>query len=326
MKNQVILGDCLEVMKSIPDKSIDMVLCDLPYGTTSCHWDTIIPFELLWKEYKRIIKDNGAIVLTASQPFTSALVMSNPTAFSHQWIWEKEQGSNPLTANKMPMKNFEDILVFYEDYRDLQLKHPLRSYSKKICEFIGYSRTKLRRVFGDYRFQHFLEHKENKNYNLIQEDTYTKLVSLYQLESMDGYLSYSRMKEIDSQFSLSKRVYNPQMIKGKSYIQKSGKIGEVYGGKLKGHITENNGTRYPSSILKFQRDKSKLHPTQKPVALFEYLIKTYTNEGDLVLDNCAGSGTTGVACKNLNRNFILIEKEKEYIDIIQKRLDYVVKG
>jgi site-specific DNA-methyltransferase (adenine-specific) len=250
MKNQVILGDCLEVMKDIPDKSIDMILADLPYGTTACSWDTIIPFEPLWKQYKRIIKDNGAIVLTASQPFTSALVMSNPDMFKYEWIWEKAVGSNFATLKYMPMKEHENILVF------------------------GKGRT----------------------------------------------------------------IYNPQMQERKG----SGKVRSMYtyksntisGDAISNMVTNRSGEKYdenkrnPSSVQFFnnREDTRGLHPTQKPVALFEYLIKTYTNEGDLVLDNCAGSGTTGVACKNLNRNYILIEKEKRYIDIIQKRLDYVVKG
>jgi site-specific DNA-methyltransferase (adenine-specific) len=233
--NSVIQGDCLIEMQKIPDKSIDMILCDLPYGTTACKWDTIIPFEPLWEQYKRIIKDNGAIVLTASQPFTSALVMSNPDMFKYEWIWEKHQGTNPMSAKISPLKSHENILVF------------------------GYGKIK----------------------------------------------------------------YNPQMEKGTPYsgFNSDHFQSEVYGGGKSVHRENKEGSRYPKTVLRFTKDKRKrLHPTQKPVALFEYLIKTYTNEGDLVLDNCAGSGTTGVACKNLNRQFILIEKEPQYIDIINKRL------
>ena len=234
---KVIQGDCLEVMKDIPDKSIDMVLCDLPYGTTACKWDTIIPFEPLWEQYKRIIKDNGAIVLTASQPFTSALVMSNIKMFKYEWIWEKDGGSNFATTKYQPMKEHENILIFGK-----------------------------------------------------------------------GTLKYNQQKQ--------ERIGSR---KGKKTTSVYNKVSEVYGnipsiGKFE--VTE---LRTPRSIQRFIRERG-LHPTQKPVALFEYLIKTYTNEGDLVLDNCAGSGTTGVACKNLNRNYILIEKEPKYIEIIKKRL------
>lgn len=232
-------GDCLEIMPlEIEDKSIDMILCDLPYGTTACKWDTIIPFKPLWREYERIIKDNGAIVLTGSQPFTSALVMGNPKMFRYEWIWEKSNGGGFLSANKMPLKRHENVLVFYK----------------------------------------------------------------------------------------SLPTYNPQMTKGVKYSTTSscggGHLGEVQSKKVAGWVTKNDGQRYPISYQFFSNDVG-LHPTQKPVKLFEYLIKTYTNEGDLVLDNCAGSGTTGVACEITNRNSILIEKEPNYCDIIRNRLSEI---
>lgn len=235
--NIVIEGDCLEVMKEIDDKSIDMILCDLPYGTTACKWDTIIPFEPLWEQYKRIIKDNGAIVLTASQPFTSALVMSNPDMFRCHLIWNKKKNANPLLAKINPLKIHEDILVFG--------KKKVNYYPQK--EKRGEPRKKI------YPFR----------------------------TSKDSIV-----------------------------------------GSFESKIDTFNNEYYPTSILEFSNANKKglLHPTQKPVALFEYLIRTYTNEGDIVLDNCAGSGTTGVACQNLKRNFILIEKEPEYVAIAENRL------
>jgi site-specific DNA-methyltransferase (adenine-specific) len=233
MLNKVICGDCLIEMQKIPDKSIDMILCDLPYGTTACKWDTIIPFEPLWEQYKRIIKDNGAIVLTASQPFTSALVMSNIKMFKYEWVWDKTRGVDFLNANIKPLGSHENIVVFYK----------------------------------------------------------------------------------------SKPTYNPQHWFSKPYKKTpNGTLSDNYGDRGTAYSESIDGKRKPLTIISIPRDGDRVHPTQKPVALFEYLIKTYTNEGDLVLDNCAGSGTTGVACKNLNRNYILIEKEKEYIDIINKRL------
>jgi site-specific DNA-methyltransferase (adenine-specific) len=228
--NKIYNMDCLEGMKLLPDKSIDMILCDLPYGTTACKWDAIIPFDKLWSEYERIIKDNGAIVLTASQPFTTKLINSNIKLFRYCWVWEKEQGVNFLMAKKQPLKVHEDICVF----------------SKK--------QTK----------------------------------------------------------------YNPQMTKGKPYISGKGDSGEVTG-RVKKVQTKNNGTRYPRSVIQFKRETG-LHPTQKPVALFEYLIKTYTDEGDIVLDNCMGSGTTAIACINTNRNYIGFEISKEYCDIANERI------
>ncbi len=230
-KIELIQGDCLELMKEIPDKSIDMILCDLPYGTTACKWDIVIPFEPLWEQYERIIKDDGAIVLTASQPFTTTLINSNIKHFRYSWTWEKEQGVNFLMAKKQPLKVHEDVCVF----------------------------------------------------------------------------------------SKRQTVYNPQMSEGKPYISGKGDSGEVTG-RVKKIQTKNKGTRYPRSIIQFKRETG-LHPTQKPVALLEYLIKTYTLEGETVLDNCMGSGSTGVACKNLNRNFIGIELDPEYFKIAEKRIN-----
>ena len=226
-----IHGDCLEEMPKLADKSIDMILCDLPYGTTACKWDTIIPFEPLWKQYKRLIKDNGAIVLTASQPFTSALVMSNPRWFKYCWVWNKVNATGHLQAHRMPMKQHEDVCVF----------------------FAGGSR------------------------------------------------------------------YNPQGIRHFGLVTRRGSNGENF--HPSGTENYQEYTNYPRSILQFGCDGGRVHPTQKPVALFEYLIRTYTNEGDTVLDNCAGSGTTGVAAFNTKRNAILIEKDEQYFNAAKERFD-----
>lgn len=245
MINQILHGDCLELMKDIPDKSIDAIICDLPYGTTSLKWDSVIPFEPLWAQYKRIIKDNGAIVLFGSQPFTSALVMSNPKMFRYEIIWEKERPTNIFLMKKQAGKVHENIIVFYKNQPTY---NPQTEPSK--------------------------QPKNNKN-NKSQKG------------EMNSIETFGKTKTKIS------NSYNPEI-------------------------------RNPRSVLKINRgtkSSGKLHPTQKPVALFEYLIKTYTNEGDLVLDNCAGSGTTGVAARNTGRNYILIEKEQEYIDIINKRLN-----
>ena len=232
--NKIYNEDCLEGMKRIADKSIDMILCDLPYGMTCNKWDTVIPLDRLWKQYKRVIKDNGAIVLTASQPFASELICSNRKLFRYEWIWEKENSTNFLNAKKNPLKKHENILVFY----------------KKLP------------------------------------------------------------------------VYNPQMSKGKPYTAvRKEKPSLNYYKNQKMAKTVSDGERYPISIIKFSRDKEKLHPTQKPVALFEYLIRTYTNEGETVLDNCIGSGTTAIACINTNRNFIGFELDEEYWEIANERLE-----
>lgn len=234
----LIHGDCLEEMKNIPDGSIDMVLTDPPYGTTACKWDEIIPFEPMWEQLKRIIKQNGAIIMTASQPFTSKLVMSNLKMFKYEWVWEKERPTNPLLCKKQPPKYHENIIVFYE-------KQPT------------FNPTKVKRKE---------ENKRNNKVRNYKDDTKTD----------------------------------------------TGKYGEMV-------LSGSDDYIYQSNILRIPMQRG-LHPTQKPVALMEYLIKTYTNEGDTVLDFTMGSGTTGVACKNLNRNFIGIELDKEYFEIATKRI------
>ena len=236
----LVLGDCLEVMKYIPDASIDMILCDLPYGTTACKWDTIISFDKLWEQYKRIIKDNGAIVLTASQPFTSALVMSNPKMFKYEWIWHKNMGGNFMAATKQPMKQHESVLIFYKK-------------------------------FGTYNFI-----KENR---------------------MQSGLDRVRSSAVKGGGAKDESVY----------------------GKRDKTIKKYDDKRFPQSVQFFNVERG-LHPTQKPLELIKYLIKTYTNENDLILDNCMGSGTTCLAAKELNRKFIGIEKEQKYYDIAMSRV------
>lgn len=236
--NKIYLGNCLELMPLIPDKIIDVILCDLPYGTTACKWDTIIPFDKLWEQYERLIKPSGVIVLTASQPFTSALVMSNPKMFKYEWIWEKNVASNFMQYKFMPAKKHENILVF--------------ANGKTI-------------------------------YNPIMEDK--------------SPLSLERMK----------------------YKFKNRKQSEHYTTDISEDRSNREEQMYPTSIKKFNRETG-MHPTQKPVTLFEYLIKTYSDENDLILDNCIGSGTTAIACMNTKRNFIGMEMEQKYFDIAEERI------
>lgn len=239
----LLQGDCLELMKDIPDCSIDMILCDLPYGTTRNKWDVVIPLDKLWNDYERVIKDNGAIVLFSQMPFTAELVLSNKKLFKYEWIWQKTIGTGFLNAKKMPLKIHENICIFY----------------KKLP------------------------------------------------------------------------TYNPIMRKGfKPYKIKSGKASQNYGEQVQVE-TISDGTRYPIDIIEFptvnMMSKEKCgHPTQKPVSLLEYLIKTYTNEGETVLDNCMGSGSTGVACIHTNRNFIGMELDKNYFDIAKERIEKEVEA
>ena len=243
--NRIYNEDCLEGMKRIPDGSVDMILCDLPYGTTACKWDTIIPFEPLWEQYERVIKDNGAIILTAAQPFTSVLVMSNPKIFRYQWYWNKNKVTGFANAKKQPLRNVEDIVVFY----------------KKL---------------PTYKPQGLIEiNKTKKNGKSVGGETLRKNIE-------------------DSSGKGSLRT------SGHTYVQKY--------------------TNYPRQALYINSESKTVHPTQKPVALFEYLIKTYTNEGETVLDNCMGSGTTAIASMRTGRNYIGFELDEEYYKVAQKRI------
>jgi site-specific DNA-methyltransferase (adenine-specific) len=237
--NKIHLGDCLDLMEKINDRSIDLINCDLPYGITDCPWDIVIPFDALWKQYNRIIKDNGAIVLTANQPFTTDLINSNRKMFRYELIWEKTKATGFLNSKKMPNKAHENILVFY----------------KKLP------------VYNPQKYQ------------------------------------------VDKRFIHRKRFIRKS---AKSNVYRIGKNESIY---------VDTGDRYPISVLPFPSAGDNLHPTQKPELLYEYLIKMYSNPGDLVLDNCAGCGTTGVACVYTGRDFILIEKEEKYCRIAQERIN-----
>lgn len=234
--NKVLQGDCLELMKQLPDKSIDMICCDLPYGVTSCRWDVVIPFESLWEQYKRIVKPNAAIVLFGVEPFSSKLRLSNLDWYKYDWVWKKSQSVGHLNAWRQPVRNTENISVFY-------LSQP--SYNPILTDKIPK--------------------------NIRPHTRRTKMSENYGVHNLDAH----------------------RCPKEKSM---------------------------PSTILEFNNAQNTVHPTQKPTSLLEYLIKTYTNNGDLVLDNCAGSGTTAIAALNTGRNYILMEKETEYIEVINNRI------
>ena len=309
----LMLGDCLERMKEIPDGSVDMILTDPPYGTTACKWDSIIDLDLMWCELERITRPNAMIVMTASQPFTTKLINSNISNFSHQWIWDKCMSANPLLCKKMPMKNFEDIIVFCFNYN----KHDeRRNYFGDLLRFIGKPKSHIIKLTNqglDHCFR-----CESTQFDLPTEDNYLLLTDTFNLKSFDGYISYSEIKK-------HKRVYNPQMVTRGEPVKKGFKgvlPSDGFMGAVDIDTRAFNNTYYPQSIIQISnRRKGNSHPTQKPVALMEYLIKTYTNENETVLDFCLGSGTTGVAAKNLNRKFIGIEMLKEYFNIAKDRIN-----
>jgi DNA modification methylase len=226
-------GDCLEIMRTLPSGSVDLVLVDLPYGVTQQKWDAVIPFAPLWEQYLRITKDNAAFVFTASQPFTSALVMSMPKLFKYDWVWKKPKGTGHLNAKKQPMRDKEDILVFAK----------------------------------------------------------------------------------------GKPVYNPQMVKGEPYKARGGKRNDDTYGDYTSVRNDNEGLRYPKQIIEFAIvERDKLHPSQKPLELMQYLVRTYSNPGDVVLDNTMGSGSTGAACIREGRDFIGIEMDEGYFEVAKLRL------
>ncbi len=243
---KLLNGDCLELMRDLPDSSVDLILCDLPYGTTACTWDSVIPFEALWTQYRRVIKPKGAIVLTASQPFTTALIASNYNWFKYCWVWEKNRPTNFAHAKNKPMKKHEDVCVF-----------------------------------SPGTTVHETQSANRMTYNPQGLTSLGKRVK-----------AAKRKNPVDTFFS-------PRDSHG-DYVQ--------------------SATGYPHSVLRFSTDMTGLHPTAKPVALMEYLIRTYTNPGDTVLDNCMGSGTTGVACVNTGRKFIGMEMDVKYFEIAQQRI------
>ena len=239
--NDLRLGDCLELMKDIPDESVDMILCDLPYEETGNKWDKSLNIEKLFDEYRRIIKEDGCIALTGSFKFGSKLYNAAPDLYKYDWVWEKDNGTNAPNVNYQPFRIHENIFIFGKGRVTNGKRIPMKYY--------------------------------------------------------------------------------PQKTDGKPYKQLAGRVSDNWKGGLKQIVTDNkDGKRHPKTIQKFCRDKDKLHPTQKPVALMEYLIKTYTQEGDVVLDNCMGSGTTGVACVNTGRSFIGMELDEKYFEIAKKRI------
>lgn len=322
-KNLLWLGDCLDLMNEIPTKSIDLICCDLPYGTTDCAWDVVIPFERLWKEYDRLLKDNGSIVLTASQPFTSILLTSNLKWFSHEWIWEKEAGTNFLLANKQPMKIHESVLVFQRPINEV--KNDFGKYSD-IRDYFQEERKKTNLSYKEINEKCF---GSASNGGGMASNILTSYKKGWSFPTKEKYEALQRIgicktpyEELKASYLNSfeiERTYNPIKTNGKPYMIKQGGASDVYGNKKNNITTENKGDRFPTSILKFKRDKEKLHPTQKPLDLIKYLINTYSNEGDWVLDNTCGSDTTGIASFELGRNSISIENDLSIYQLAKKR-------
>ena len=306
MSIELLQGDCLELMKDIPDGSVDMILADLPYGTTKLKWDTIIPLEPLWEQYRRIIRGNGAIVLFGSEPFSSKLRVSNIKEYKYDWVWEKSNVTRFLSVDSEPLKTFENIMVFYPERHLEQLAKALRG--KRISK--GYTKKYMDEMLGTNTLYSFFEGRKLRGetvYSLPNEEHWEVLVDTLGVDR-DIYPKDKTFNHVGLK-SISKSIGGRKKHRDESH----------YSFDSEGYTQEYTG--YSKDIIKVGTNDKRLHPTQKPVALMEYLIKTYTNEGDTVLDNVMGSGTTGVACKNLNRNFIGMELDEEYFKIAQSRIE-----
>lgn len=318
---ELLQGDCLELMKNIPSGSVDLVLTDPPYGTTACKWDSVIPFEQMWMQLKRIVKKGGAIVLFGSEPFSSLLRASNIEWYKYDWIWVKEQSSSGLQAKIAPMKKHENISVFFQTFSDCydttDMFHELKRYMQAEKRKTGLNSTQIKELLGSYMASHYFTN--GSQFCIPTQDAYAKLRSTgcfpMPFDVLQGKYQEERKRSKIDDFNL----YNPQMGVGKAYAGHFAPDAEVHGKSIH-YVKGNEGTRYPTSILQFNREKG-LHPTQKPVALLEYLIKTYTDEGNTVLDFTMGSGSTGVACVNTGRDFIGIELDAGYFQIAKDRIE-----
>jgi len=297
---KLINDDCLIAMKEIESGSVDLIVCDLPYGTMNTdggrklgisNWDVVIDTNTIMNETNRILRKNGKMCLFAQQPFTTELITNAipNLPFSYSMIWEKDHFANALTAKKAPLNYYEDILVFSKNHDHLGL-HPLRDYALKVKDFTNYSRSRFYFEFGSGALQHFMEaNSQSSQFGLCTEQAYKSLIDKYSIDAEVWFKSFDELSEINSVFN---SVFN---------------------------LPE--GAKFKSNILKYKKDYDGYHPTQKPVLLLEDLIKTFSNEGNLIVDMTMGSGSTGVAAKNLSRSFIGIEMDEGYFNIAKERIE-----
>lgn len=306
-------GDCLERMKEIPSGSVDMILTDPPYGTMNTDggrklgvkgWDVCIDHTEMLNECNRILRTNGTLVLFSQDPYTAKLMTEKHSnlPFSYRITWLKDNFANPLSAKKAPVNYTEDICVFFKKHTKHDFKgfHPLRPYAKQIMNFAGKTLKQINSDLGHRRAEHFF-YVNSTQFSLCTEKTYMELVSLYGIDRQEWFKPFSELKEINS-------IYRDELIH--KMTSESPKVFNLPQGK-----------KFKSNVLQYKKDYSGFHPTQKPVALLEDLIKTYTNEGETVLDFTMGSGSAGVAAKNLNRDFIGIELDEGYFEIASERIE-----
>lgn len=297
-------GDCLIESDKIESGSVDLILTDLPYGTVTniansdtvkhgmrnkTNWDNIIDTDKIMSIANRILRKNGKMVLFAQQPFTTELISKQipNLPFNYSMIWKKDHFANSLIAKKAPLNYYEDVLVFTKEY-DIENLHPLRNYAKQVMAFIGLKLKQINNQLGHRKAEHFF-YLNSTQFELCTKDVYLELIKVFSINNMDGFLNYAELERINLKYSNTFNLWE--------------------GGKFK------------SNVLEYKKDYEGLHPTQKPVLLLEDLIKTFSNEGNLIVDLTMGSGSTGVACKNTNRNFIGIEMNDDYFSIAEKRVE-----
>lgn len=298
MKARLILGDCLEKMQDIESGSVDLILTDLPYGTMKnapstwdkekTSWDTTLDFKLLFEQFERVLRKNGKAVLFAQQPFTTQLITNTPVnlPFSYLATWVKDTFANALGCNKGMVNSTEDILVFSKKH-DTEGLHPLRNYFKQVLDFMRLNLKGINNKLGHRRAEHTF-YVNSTQYGLCTESTYQELIDTFSIDEMEGFKTFEELNKIDSTFKSTFNLWQ--------------------------------GKKFKSNILEYKKDYTGHHPTQKPVLLLEDLIKTFSNEGDLILDATMGSGSTGVACVNTDRNFIGIELDEAYFNIASERV------
>ena len=308
---ELIQGDCLIESDKIQSGSVDLILTDLPYGNMKginnpqrpkswgnkeyLKWDETIEPTNIYEIANRILRKNGKMILFSQQPYTTELINKQipNLPYNFNMIWEKNDFANVLLCNKAPVSYYEEILMFSKMHDILGL-HPLNDYAKEISKFTNYSRLEFYKKLGHYKYLHFIEAKENRGQSTLStEETYNELIDVFGIDKMKGFKTYAELKAIDEQF--------------KKQFASTFNLWE--------------GKKYKSNILKYKKDYNGYHPTQKPILLLEDLVKTFSNENDLVVDLTMGSGSTGVACKNTNRNFIGIELNESYFAIAKKRVE-----
>ncbi len=327
MENMTALhqGDCLEIMQGIPPGSIDLVLVDLPYGTTDCKWDNVLPMDKLWHEYRRILKGNGVAAMFAAQPFTTHLINSNRSAFRYCWYWLKNQSTGFAFAKFQPMRKIEEVAVFICNVpgKDNTNRHKaLREYMQAEMERANLTRAKVNRILGNTMSSHYFT--KGGQFSIPPREQWEKL------QEATGYFSRA-WEDIQAEYKKElggsgggSATYNPQGLQlinnPKPKRRKSIKPDSIYDFDTLMQEYTPKYTNWPQNVLQFNTERG-LHPTQKPVPLLEYLVKTYTNPGETVLDNCMGSGSTGVACVSSGRKFIGIEKDPHYFQTARERIE-----